>query len=103
VSSRHYEPAASRRSTVGIILFIVFGLMVGLIARALLPGRQKLGWLATSALGMAGSFVGGLLVSLITDRRVGDLNTAGLIGSILGAILLLALASRFFRRRAWLP
>jgi uncharacterized membrane protein YeaQ/YmgE (transglycosylase-associated protein family) len=79
----------------GIILFIVFGLIVGFLARALMPGRQKMGLLMTTGLGVAGSFVGGFLVSLVTDHRVTDLHTAGIIGSVLGAILLLALASRF--------
>jgi uncharacterized membrane protein YeaQ/YmgE (transglycosylase-associated protein family) len=79
----------------GIILFIVFGLIVGFIARALMPGRQKMGLVMTAGLGVAGSFIGGFLVSLVTDNRVTDLHTAGMIGSVLGAILLLALASRF--------
>jgi uncharacterized membrane protein YeaQ/YmgE (transglycosylase-associated protein family) len=74
-----------------IILFVVFGLIVGLLARALLPGRQSMGLLMTALLGVAGSFVGGFLASLITDSRVTDLNTAGIIGSVIGAILLLVL------------
>ena len=84
----------------GIILFIIFGFIVGLLARALMPGRQKMGLLATAALGVVGSFIGGFLGSLITDRRVDDLHTAGVIGSVLGAILLLALFSRFARPRS---
>jgi uncharacterized membrane protein YeaQ/YmgE (transglycosylase-associated protein family) len=84
----------------GIILFLVFGLVIGLIARAVLPGRQSMGFLATTLLGIAGSFVGGFLVSLVTRNRITDLNTAGVVGSILGAILLLVVASRFSGRRA---
>ena len=84
----------------GIILFIVFGFIVGLLARALMPGRQKMGFVMTAVLGIVGSFIGGFLVSLITDHRVADFHTAGLIGSILGAILLLVLVSRFARPRA---
>jgi uncharacterized membrane protein YeaQ/YmgE (transglycosylase-associated protein family) len=83
----------------GIILFIVFGFIVGLLARALLPGRQSMGLLATAALGVVGSFIGGFVGSLLTDRRVEELHTAGLIGSVLGAILLLAIASRFMGGR----
>ncbi len=83
-----------------IILFIVFGLVVGLLARALMPGRQSMGWGMTAVLGMVGSFVGGFLVSLVTDNRVTDLNTAGLIGSIVGALLVLFLMGRFGSRRA---
>ena len=84
----------------GILLFIVFGLVVGLLARALLPGRQSMGLVATALLGVVGSFVGGFLVSLLTHQRATDLNTAGLLGSIVGAILVLAIASRFSRRGA---
>lgn len=79
----------------GIILFIVFGFIVGLLARALLPGRQKMSLLMTAVLGMIGSFIGGLIGSLISDRPVDGLHTAGLIGSVLGAIVVLALFSRF--------
>ncbi|MDQ2647358.1 MAG: GlsB/YeaQ/YmgE family stress response membrane protein [Myxococcota bacterium] len=74
-----------------IILFIVFGLIVGLLARALLPGRQSMGIGMTILLGVAGSFVGGFIGALLTDSRVTDFNTAGIIGSVIGAILLLVL------------
>jgi uncharacterized membrane protein YeaQ/YmgE (transglycosylase-associated protein family) len=84
----------------GIIFFIVFGLIIGLIARAVLPGRQSMGVIATALLGIAGSFVGGFLVSLVTHNRITDLNTAGVIGSVVGAIVLLVVASSFSGRRA---
>lgn len=84
----------------GILLFAIFGLVIGLLARALLPGRQSMGLLTTALLGMAGSFIGGFLVSLVTRTRVTDFNTSGVIGSIIGAILLLLLASKFLGRRA---
>lgn len=83
-----------------ILLFIVFGLVVGLLARALMPGRQSMGWGMTAILGVVGSFVGGFLVSLVTDNRVTDFNTAGLIGSVVGALLVLLLIGRFGSRRA---
>jgi uncharacterized membrane protein YeaQ/YmgE (transglycosylase-associated protein family) len=83
-----------------IILFLVFGLIVGLIARAVMPGRQNMGWVMTAVLGVVGSFVGGFLVSLVTDNRITDLNTAGLIGSVVGALLVLFIASRSGGRRA---
>jgi uncharacterized membrane protein YeaQ/YmgE (transglycosylase-associated protein family) len=84
----------------GILLFLVFGLVVGLLARAIMPGTQSMGLIATALLGVAGSFVGGFLVSLITNNRVTDLNTAGIIGSIIGALLVLFLVGKFGGRRA---
>lgn len=83
-----------------IILFLVFGLVVGLLARALMPGRQSMGWGMTALLGVIGSFVGGFLVALITDTRVTDFNTAGVIGSIVGALLVLLAVGRFGHRGA---
>jgi uncharacterized membrane protein YeaQ/YmgE (transglycosylase-associated protein family) len=84
----------------GILMFIVFGLVVGLLARALMPGRQSMGLGMTTLIGIAGSFIGGFIGALLTDSRVGDFNTAGLIGSILGAmVLLLAVGGLSNRRR----
>lgn len=83
-----------------IILFVVFGLVVGFLARAIMPGTQSMGLVATALLGIAGSFVGGFLVSLISNNRVTDLNTAGIFGSIIGALLVLFLVGKFGGRRA---
>ena len=83
----------------GIVLFILFGFIIGLLARAIMPGDQKMGILMTTGLGVAGSFLGGFLTSLITDNRVTDFNTAGIIGSIIGALLLLFIAGMVQRRR----
>ena len=58
----------------GIIAFIIVGLIAGLIARALMPGNQSMGLVATTLLGMVGSFVGGLIGSLFrSDGRIFDL------------------------------
>lgn len=84
----------------GILMFIVFGLVVGLLARALMPGKQGMGLAMTTLLGIAGSFIGGFVGALLTDSRVGDFNTAGMIGSIIGAmVLLLAVGGLSGRRR----
>ncbi|MCW2668056.1 MAG: GlsB/YeaQ/YmgE family stress response rane protein [Frankiales bacterium] len=72
-----------------IIGMIVIGAIAGFIARALVPGRDSMSIPATILLGIVGSFVGGLLVSLFT-RGDGDfLRPSGLIGSIIGAIVAL--------------
>lgn len=84
----------------GILFFLVFGLIVGFIARALMPGEQKMGIVMTALLGVAGSFIGGFLSSLITSQRVTDFNTSGVIGSIIGALVLLFAGGAFFNRRS---
>ena len=81
-----------------IVLFLLFGLVVGFIARAVMPGTQKMGLIATMILGVVGSFVGGFLVSLVTDARVTDLNTAGMIGSVVGALVLLLVMGKLSNR-----
>ena len=83
----------------GIIAWIIFGFVVGLLARAIMPGRQNMGWVMTTLLGIAGSFVGGLIASWITGNRADQAQGAGFIGSILGAILLLVLFGVISRRR----
>jgi uncharacterized membrane protein YeaQ/YmgE (transglycosylase-associated protein family) len=77
-----------------IIGFLIFGLVIGLIARAIYPGRQNLGWLATAVLGMVGSLVGGLIGhALFGNRSATDgswgFTPGGWISSIVGAIVVL--------------
>ncbi len=85
----------------GVILFILFGLVVGLIARALMPGRQPIGFILTALLGMAGSFLGSYIGGLIQ----GDADTVeasdpyNWIGAILGALLLLFIYGMVAGRR----
>lgn len=80
-----------------ILWLLVVGLVVGLIARLLVPGADPMGLLATMVLGVVGSFVGGLLLSLVTTGDVA-LTSAGWIGSIVGAVVAL-LVYRAARRR----
>jgi uncharacterized membrane protein YeaQ/YmgE (transglycosylase-associated protein family) len=78
----------------GALAFILVGLIAGLIARFLVPGRQSMGIVATLALGMLGSFIGGMLSSLFaTHGRLLELAPAGIIGSTIGAFLLLLAVS----------
>jgi uncharacterized membrane protein YeaQ/YmgE (transglycosylase-associated protein family) len=81
-----------------IIGWIIFGAIVGIIARFLMPGRDPMSWVMTILLGIAGSVVGGVLLGLI----IGGRSTAptGWIGSILGALLLLWLYRRYATPRA---
>ena len=69
-----------------ILLFLVFGAVVGFIARAIMPGTQSMGLLATTGLGVAGSFVGGFVASMLFGGSWNEIHTAGLVGSVLGAL-----------------
>lgn len=73
-----------------IIWSIILGFIVGLIARAVLPGAQHMGFIMTTILGIAGSIVGGLVGRLFSKPEPGTpFHPAGIIMSILGAIILL--------------
>jgi uncharacterized membrane protein YeaQ/YmgE (transglycosylase-associated protein family) len=76
-----------------IIVLIVVGLIAGAIARLLMPGRDPIGILGTIVLGIVGSFVGGFLQNLIEyhSMSVHSFHPVGLIGSIIGAWVLLLL------------
>lgn len=81
-----------------IIGWIVFGAIVGGLARFIMPGRDPMGCVMTILLGIAGSVAGGLLLGMLIGGRTTD--PAGWIGSILGALLLLWLYRRFAGDRA---
>jgi uncharacterized membrane protein YeaQ/YmgE (transglycosylase-associated protein family) len=79
---------------VGFILWlIVIGIVAGYLARLLVPGRDPMSFLQTILLGIVGSFVGGFLGYLLFDADVDDgaLQASGVVGSILGAIVVLLL------------
>ena len=81
-----------------IIGTIIVGLIVGLIARALKPGRDPMGWIMTILLGIAGSFLAGYVGQAMGWYQVGE--PAGWIASVVGAIILLALWGLVTRKRA---
>ena len=73
-----------------IIWYIVVGFVVGLIARAILPGADHMGVIATTVVGLVGSIIGGYLGHLIRKPAPGSkFHPAGLLMSIVGAIVLL--------------
>jgi uncharacterized membrane protein YeaQ/YmgE (transglycosylase-associated protein family) len=77
-----------------IILLIVLGLVVGLIARAIVPGRQAMGWVATAALGIVGSYLGGTLGSVVFPPHKFDIHPPiqhSFLGALVGAVLLLVI------------
>ena len=70
-----------------VISWIVFGGIVGAVARLLVPGSQPMSLLMTIGLGIVGSFVGGAISWLIFGTPTGNINPAGWIMSIVGAII----------------
>ena len=87
-----------------IIGFLIFGLVIGLLARAIYPGSQNMGWLTTAILGMVGSLVGGLIGHALwggnsTVDGTWGFTPGGWISSIVGAILVLFIYLRVTGRR----
>jgi len=91
-----------------VVVLIVIGLIVGLIARLLVPGRDNIGILGTILLGIVGSFVGGFLWELVEFHTIEThhFRTVGILGSIIGAVVVLLLLrvtglERRGARRRW--
>ena len=77
-----------------IIGWLILGLIAGALARLLVPGRDPMGLLGTMLLGIAGSFVGGFLADLLFDDEA-----VGLVGSVVGAVLVLLAYNAWMRTR----
>lgn len=75
-----------------MIGFLVAGLIIGLIARLLLPGRQKIGLLWTLGLGVVGSVIGGSLANLIGSGDIFELNIIGFVCAVIASVALLGVA-----------
>lgn len=76
----------------GIISTIIVGLIVGAIARFVLPGEQKMGWILTCLLGIGGSLIAGYVGQAIGWYAVGQ--PAGWIASVIGAVVLLVVVQK---------
>ncbi|MFC3454823.1 GlsB/YeaQ/YmgE family stress response membrane protein [Amycolatopsis speibonae] len=82
-----------------ILGWILFGLIAGFLARALVPGKDDIGVLRTIVLGVVGSVVGGLLFGLLTVGLRG-FQPAGWIGSVIGAIIVLVIYNKVTGRKS---
>ncbi len=83
-----------------ILTIIIVGAIAGFVARLLVPGRQHLSILGTIALGIVGSLIGGLLGYVLFHKDADDglLQPAGIIGSIIGAVIALLIWQMSQRR-----
>jgi uncharacterized membrane protein YeaQ/YmgE (transglycosylase-associated protein family) len=81
--------------------WILIGLVAGLIARLLVPGKQPMGWLMTMVLGLAGSLLGGFISSAVfhDDPAGTRFHSSGLIMSTIGALILLGAYVAYGNRR----
>jgi uncharacterized membrane protein YeaQ/YmgE (transglycosylase-associated protein family) len=81
-----------------LIVWLLAGLIVGFLARVLVPGPDPMGWLSTIVLGIVGSLVGGFLANLIfTGQAI--VQPAGWLGSIIGAVIVLLVWRQMEGRR----
>ena len=75
-----------------ILWSIIIGFIIGLIARAIVPGADQMGFIATTVLGILGSLAGGFIGGLISKPAEGSkFHPAGFVMSVIGAIILLLL------------
>ena len=79
-----------------LIQMFVVGLVIGLIAHTIMPGTQKLGWILTAILGIAGSALANFVGGAMHFYEPGQ--TAGWIASVIGAIVVLAVAGKLFKK-----
>jgi uncharacterized membrane protein YeaQ/YmgE (transglycosylase-associated protein family) len=85
----------------GILTWIIVGLVVGALAKLIMPGRDPGGMLVTVALGIAGALLGGGIGRALGLYTAGE--PAGWIMSVVGAVILLAIYRAFLGRRERLP
>ena len=82
-----------------VIGFIVFGLVVGVLARLIKPGRQHLSILMTLLLGLAGSVIGGVIANLLGTGGIFELNVLGSVVAVIAAVLLIGVFEGAAARR----
>ena len=73
----------------GILTWIIFGLIAGAIAKFIMPGNQGMGWLMTIILGIVGAFVGGWIGTMFGWGTVDDFDFGSMVLAVVGALLVL--------------
>ncbi len=77
-----------------ILGLIVIGIIIGILARLILPGRQRIGVGLTILLGIGGVLVGGIIASAIGEGDIWELNFIGFVAAVASSVALLAVAER---------
>ena len=77
-----------------MIGFLVAGLIIGFLARLILPGRQRIGILMTLLLGVVGSLIGGTIANLLAAGSIWELNFIGFVAAVASSVILLAIGER---------
>jgi uncharacterized membrane protein YeaQ/YmgE (transglycosylase-associated protein family) len=83
----------------GIAAWMALGVVIGLLARGVVPGRERLNLAMTALLGVAGALLGGFVTSLLTAHSVAEVHLSTLVGSVLGGLAILLLAGGVFSHR----
>ncbi len=82
-----------------ILAWVLFGLVIGAVAKLVMPGNQNMGWLMTIILGIVGSMVGGFVAGLLGIGQDGNMWDIGSIAiSVLGALLVLFIYGKLTNR-----
>lgn len=85
----------------GILSWVVFGLIAGVIAKLVMPGRDPGGCIVTMLIGIAGAFVGGFLYEFLTGRqKFMQFDLGSLVLAVVGAVVILAIYRALAGRRA---
>lgn len=89
------RPSNRKKPMLHIIWYIIVGFVVGLVARAVMPGAQSMGLIMTTVLGIVGGIVGGFIARLFSKPEPGSaFHPAGFIMSVIGALIVLFLWTR---------
>lgn len=75
-----------------ILGLIAVGLVIGVLARLIVPGKQRLSILATLVLGVVGAIIGGFIASLLGWGQITELNVGGFVLAVIAAVLLVGVA-----------
>ncbi|MHB8840193.1 MAG: GlsB/YeaQ/YmgE family stress response membrane protein [Candidatus Aquicultor sp.] len=83
----------------GILAWIILGLIAGAIARLLIPGKQPGGLITTILLGIGGAILGGYIGNVLTDTGISGINITSIILAVIGAVIIIFIWAAIFGRR----